>query len=467
MRERLLLVFFLLVWVPLISSQEQYTGTLGTAVEWRALDHWEAALVTPSVAPPTPPTRATVLLLNPSSFTLVSGASCTLTATLADEGGSPLAGRIMRWSVSPEAQGGVLSSTETVTDSRGQSVVTYTAPNVASVQRVEITAQFAGEDGYGGSSATATCVISPAPIPTSLSLTPQTATARPGQSVTLGIRLLDRDGNPVVGRAVVWMAEAGLLSANKVITDSSGQAVVVFTSPVSGLFQVTASFEGDSTYLPSQANSYLTVLLQEQEGEVARVTENLVQTAGHLVIPLENENLRLLEGSLLQGKLAAVLTITAEAGVPAAVKSYEHAEVRVGTPEVVRGREIRVTVESENREGRTVVINVDNTVLPIVQPSRLKVLVDGEEASLAEDYSDVLDPTNDGGRAEYLILVGERGMQVLVSLPHFSTRTITIRGPAAAPTAWTPLLVAVSIVVIVLILLFVFRRRAAARVPME
>lgn len=464
------MVLFLLVWIPLISSQEKYTGTLGTVVEWRALDCWVATLVNPFTAPPTPPTRATVLLLNPPSLTLVSGASCTVTATLTDEGGSPLAGRIIRWSVFPVYGGveaGTLSSAETVTDSMGQAAVTYTAPIVASTQRVEITAQFVGGDGYGGSSSTATCVVSPAPIPTSLLLTPQTATVRPGESIILAVRLLDGDGNPVADRPVVWAAEAGLLSADKGITDSSGQATVVFTSSSPGIFRVTASFRGDSIYLPSEASSYLSVLPEEKEEELVRVRENLTQTAGQLVIPLENENLRLLEGSLLQGKLGAVLTVTVKAGVPETVKSYEHAEVRVGIPKVVQGKEIRVVVESESREGRTVVINMDNTVFPLAQVSRLKVLVDGEEASLAEDYSDVLDPTNDGERAEYLVLIGERGIQVLVSLPHFSTRTITIRGPIAAPSVWTPALVAVSIVIVVLILLFSFRRKPAARVPVE
>jgi hypothetical protein len=102
---------------------------------------------------------------------------------------------------------------------------------------------------------------------------------------------------------------------------------------------------------------------------------------------------------------------------------------------------------------------IDNRALPILDLRRVEVEVDDEKIPLADSYEDVLDPNNDGNQAEYLILVGGEVVHVLVSIPHFSARTITIRGPiATAPAARTPLLLATGIVAIVLILLFVFRR---------
>jgi hypothetical protein len=102
---------------------------------------------------------------------------------------------------------------------------------------------------------------------------------------------------------------------------------------------------------------------------------------------------------------------------------------------------------------------IDNRALPILDLRRVEVEVDGEKIPLADSYKDVLDPNNDGNQAEYLILVGGEGIQVLVSIPHFSARTITIRGPiAATPANRTPLVLATGIVFIVLILLFVFGR---------
>jgi hypothetical protein len=108
--------------------------------------------------------------------------------------------------------------------------------------------------------------------------------------------------------------------------------------------------------------------------------------------------------------------------------------------------------------GCTVLINLDNRVLPVGWIR--EVLVDNEPATLADDYADVLNPNNDNGRPEYLILKGGRGAQILVSIPRFSARVITIRGPiAAAPSRWTPALVTVGIVIVVFILLLAFRRR--------
>ncbi|MEM2481169.1 MAG: hypothetical protein QXR87_06490 [Candidatus Hadarchaeales archaeon] len=75
-----------------------------------------------------------------------------------------------------------------------------------------------------------------------------------------------------------------------------------------------------------------------------------------------------------------------------------------------------------------------------------EVLVDNVPAGLADDYEDVLDPTDDGGRCEYLILKGGRGTQLLVSIPGFSSRTITIKGPLATGKPWVPLVIAVNVV---------------------
>jgi hypothetical protein len=72
--------------------------------------------------------------------------------------------------------------------------------------------------------------------------------------------------------------------------------------------------------------------------------------------------------------------------------------------------------------GKTVIINVDNKTLP---DSRIRVLFDGSEIATANSYADVLDPTNENV-PEYLLVSSENGVQVIVSIPHFSSHTITI-----------------------------------------
>ena len=45
---------------------------------------------------------------------------------------------------------------------------------------------------------------------------------------------------------------------------------------------------------------------------------------------------------------------------------------------------------------------------------------------MADDFEDILNANNDGLQAEYLILTGAEGIEILVSVPHFSDHFITI-----------------------------------------
>ena len=84
-----------------------------------------------------------------------------------------------------------------------------------------------------------------------------------------------------------------------------------------------------------------------------------------------------------------------------------------------------VKVSSDVPKGRTIVINIDYDTLPISELDELLILYDGMEIGLADDYADVLNPYNEDV-PEYLVLMGARGIQVLLSIPYFSTHTIEI-----------------------------------------
>ncbi|MEW6222841.1 MAG: hypothetical protein AB1476_06025 [Candidatus Hadarchaeota archaeon] len=119
------------------------------------------------------------------------------------------------------------------------------------------------------------------------------------------------------------------------------------------------------------------------------------------------------------------------------------------------GERIDVAVVSDNADGRTIVLNVDNETLPGLRVGHIVVEVDNENIGQADDYADVLDPTNDGGLAEYLTLVGNRGVQLLVSIPHFSTRTITISTLPTQPFPVAPPMYLVAVAGIILIVVLV------------
>jgi hypothetical protein len=135
--------------------------------------------------------------------------------------------------------------------------------------------------------------------------------------------------------------------------------------------------------------------------------------------------------------------------------------------DVMVGEKIEVVVESDVENGRTVLINIENEVLPVGWIQR--VLVDNVEIGLADDYADVLDPT-DENVPEYLILKGGKGAQVLVSIPSFSTRTIAVAAlptlsVAEIPPAYLIVVAALVLVVVVIVIIWRYLWVGARKLP--
>jgi len=90
----------------------------------------------------------------------------------------------------------------------------------------------------------------------------------------------------------------------------------------------------------------------------------------------------------------------------------------------------RVVVNvSSNESGKTIIVDIDNATFNTTGLDKLKVLLDNQSIKMASSYSDVLDPTDDEGEPEYLIVVGSNGVEVLISIPKFSTHTVVITEP--------------------------------------
>ena len=398
------------------------------------------------------PLIPTSITLSPSSFRLAPGDSQVLTAVLRDSGGNALAGKPIIWS----ATAGSLSAASTLTDNSGRASVVYTAPGVTAPTEVIIAASFPGDGTYAASSENSVAIVSP--ISTSLTITALSLVVESGGSLPLTALLL-AENQPLGERMLEWSASLGTVTPASVLTDGSGRASAVYAAPVcenATPVTITVSFPGDNRHSAATATFSLTVLPYQTVRVLENLKENLQQAAAEFEAPpLQAENLLALENAFVRGSLGAAVTITLVAEKPGLSKGYEREGVRTRLGEVVVGERIEIVVESDENF-KTVLINVGSEVLPV---GWLTVLVDNNPIDLADDYLDVLDPTNDGGRPEYLILKGGKGAQILVSIPYFSARVITIRGPLAAPTRLTPALVAVGIVIVVVILLLAFRRR--------
>ena len=401
---------------------------------------------------PVPPAR-TILNVVPSSFRLAPGDNLVLQALLTDENRNPLAGRTILWSTDR----GTLSTSKTVTDNSGRATVTYSAPTVTAPETVTITASFAGEALYGSSQASLVGTVSP--IGTVISMALPTYIGA-GENLTVVVALVDEGGNFLSGKTIKLSASLGQTTPDSAVTDSSGRATFTYSAPLvtSPTFDfLTASFAGDGRYAGSVTVKEIAVLPPAAKETVENVIENVKSAGETFEVPLENELVRAVENATVRGNLGAVVTVTISVDKPGLSKGFERENIRTRLERVIMGERVEVKVESDVENGCTVLINLDNRVLPVgwIQ----EVLVDNEPAALADDYADILDPNNDNGKPEYLTLKGGKGAQILVSIPHFSARVITIRGPLAAPTAWSPLLVAVAIVIIAIVLLFTFRRR--------
>lgn len=217
---------------------------------------------------------------------------------------------------------------------------------------------------------------------------------------------------------------AGSVSPSTTKTDLQGQATVTYAAPkveIQTSVMITASFRGDNNYLASQAISRGTVLLPE----TANALENLKGTMENLELSVENlkSEVQKLRNAVTEGKVGASISIEVEGRKTEVKKEYQHDKVKTKVKEVNPGKRVKVEVSSEVENGRTIVLNLDNRALP--DPSKAKVLLDNNEIPLADSYEDVLSPANEAS-GEYLFLTGSKGSQVLVSIPHFSTRTITI-----------------------------------------
>lgn len=74
--------------------------------------------------------------------------------------------------------------------------------------------------------------------------------------------------------------------------------------------------------------------------------------------------------------------------------------------------------------GRTIVIDIEDDFFNLKNGTTIQY--DGNKIDQSDNLSDVLNPNDDGSNPEYLIVNGENGVQMFVSIPHFSEHSISI-----------------------------------------
>jgi PGF-CTERM motif len=124
---------------------------------------------------------------------------------------------------------------------------------------------------------------------------------------------------------------------------------------------------------------------------------------------------------IMAGDVGAEVDI--EGGDSSSTVVYDSLNISI---EQVENNTVSINISSELSQGTTVSLSVSSDILEVMHEENVTILFDGEQIQMADNYDDIMNPNDDGGAAEYLVVVGSEDVEVLVSIPHFSAHSITI-----------------------------------------
>ena len=87
---------------------------------------------------------------------------------------------------------------------------------------------------------------------------------------------------------------------------------------------------------------------------------------------------------------------------------------------------VKLLVKSGSSAGRSIIVNLDNGILSFMSEDAVVVKVDGDVIGRAEDYADVIDPTDENVPEFFVNHIDEDSTQIIISFPSFSDHDVTI-----------------------------------------
>lgn len=180
-------------------------------------------------------TAALTIALSSNSLTTTSS-TATVSATLKDASGTPMAGQVVAFStdatlgsLSPasaltgDGNGGTILGVATVTLSRAANASPGATYVTASAQGSTASAGYSVGGGGGGGGVTVGSV--------SVTATPASATADGYTQITIKATVLDAASAPIPNQPVTFTTAAGILSSSNATTNASGVAQVFLMAP--------------------------------------------------------------------------------------------------------------------------------------------------------------------------------------------------------------------------------------------
>jgi hypothetical protein len=158
------------------------------------------------------------------------------------------------------------------------------------------------------------------------------------------------------------------------------------------------------------------------------------------------------KAAIEERRIGAEITLHSPRGLAAAasddgngsveVLAYDDVEVKVQMPAAAVATPeapIRIEVSAELEHGRTIVLNLNRSLLDSARPDSLvlryfdlheqadgSVLETEVVLRMASSLQDVLEAGDDSGQPEFWVVEDANGLQALVSVPHWSTHIITV-----------------------------------------
>ena len=228
-----------------------------------------------------------------------------------------------------------------------------------------------------------------------------------------------------VGSLIITNAEGGAAQASRFRATAEGQVRAELEQGAQVLFRTHVGIEAElSAAQRTMINQ--AIAAGHVAGQVVVQTQASLSAQAHAAAEAHARAQAQAEARG-QAMLESVAVTSAEASgkVTAAVTANYFSDVQMLTA-ATRER-VDVTISSTAKVGKTIIVSLDPETVPGMMTGDAMILFDGEVAAQASSYADILDPNDDDGVAEYFVLAGEAGTQVLVSIPHFSVHTVTLQ----------------------------------------
>ena len=138
--------------------------------------------------------------------------------------------------------------------------------------------------------------------------------------------------------------------------------------------------------------------------------------------------------------------------------SHERSQCRNGTEmriEEAEGNALRVRISAEFKEGKVIVLNIEDDVLELGDIDDLIVMFDDEAIEMGP-IDEVINA--EGSEPKYIVALDNDGAQFLVYIPHFSEHTIEIKsGPDDTKEDTFTLFYLIIIIIIIGVLFYVYK----------